>query len=266
MSELVIPAQPTGPMAPETPKSEEGKGGEELLAGKFRTQDDLIKAYKELESKLGQPKPEDTPAVKSEEKPTEAKLDEQADPAAQALQVAGLDMADFSAEYSKAGKLSDASYQKLEAAGFSKDVVDTYIEGMRAKTGASEAVAQAAEAQSEVLVGEVFKTVGGEEAYTRMVQWASKNLPAQEQAAYDRIVNSGDKDSILWAVNGLKAKYDTAVGVDPDLVSGNAVGESKDVFRSTQEVVAAMKDTRYGKDPAYTQDVIQRLGRSSVFK
>ena len=40
---------------------------------------------------------------------------------------------------------------------------------------------------------------------------------------------------------------------------------AKDEFRSTAEVVAAMKDKRYGSDSAYTKDVEQKLGRSSVF-
>ena len=43
-----------------------------------------------------------------------------------------------------------------------------------------------------------------------------------------------------------------------------AVG-NQDEFRSTAQVVAAMKDPRYGKDSAYTKDVEQKLGRSSVF-
>jgi hypothetical protein len=49
------------------------------------------------------------------------------------------------------------------------------------------------------------------------------------------------------------------------LLSGNAKPAAKDEFRSTAEVVAAMKDKRYGKDTAYTKDVEVKLGRSNVF-
>ena len=38
--------------------NEDGTEKQELLLGKFKTQEDLVKAYKELESKLGQPKAE----------------------------------------------------------------------------------------------------------------------------------------------------------------------------------------------------------------
>jgi hypothetical protein len=45
----------------------------------------------------------------------------------------------------------------------------------------------------------------------------------------------------------------------------DAQSASKDEFRSTAQVVSAMKDPRYGKDSAYTKDVEEKLGRSSVF-
>ena len=37
-----------------------------------------------------------------------------------------------------------------------------------------------------------------------------------------------------------------------------------DVFRSQAEVVAAMKDARYDRDPAYRQDVFNKLERSQL--
>ena len=36
-------------------------------------------------------------------------------------------------------------------------------------------------------------------------------------------------------------------------------------FRSTAEVVTAMRDPRYGKDVSYTENVQRRLADSSVF-
>ena len=36
------------------------------------------------------------------------------------------------------------------------------------------------------------------------------------------------------------------------------------VFRSQQELVAAMSDARYDRDPAYRQDVIEKLDRSNL--
>ena len=43
-----------------------------------------------------------------------------------------------------------------------------------------------------------------------------------------------------------------------------APNNSGDVFRSQQELVAAMSDARYDRDPAYRQDVIEKLDRSNL--
>jgi hypothetical protein len=61
------------------------------------------------------------------------------------------------------------------------------------------------------------------------------------------------------------ARREAVEGSEPNLLQGKAQAAAKDEFRSTAEVVAAMKDKRYGSDSAYTKDVEQKLGRSSVF-
>ncbi|CLP71539.1 Uncharacterised protein [Mycobacterium tuberculosis] len=66
------------------------------------------------------------------------------------------------------------------------------------------------------------------------------------------------------AILGLKARYDAANGSEPTLLGGNAKA-SEDVFRSTAELTAAMKDPRYKKDPAYREDVKQKLARSNIY-
>ena len=48
------------------------------------------------------------------------------------------------------------------------------------------------------------------------------------------------------------------------MLSGKAPRTSGDVYRSQQEVVKAMSDPQYDNDPAYRQDVMQKLARSNV--
>ena len=57
---------------------------------------------------------------------------------------------------------------------------------------------------------------------------------------------------------------DEAVGYDGRMLSGKAPQASGDVFRSQAEVVAAMSDPRYDRDPAYRQDLIEKLDRSDI--
>ena len=48
------------------------------------------------------------------------------------------------------------------------------------------------------------------------------------------------------------------------MYTGNAPVSAKDVYRSQAELVAAMSDNRYDSDPAYRQDVIEKLERSDL--
>ena len=48
------------------------------------------------------------------------------------------------------------------------------------------------------------------------------------------------------------------------MLTGKAPMSGGDVFRSQQELVAAMNDRRYDNDPAYRQDVIEKLDRSDL--
>lgn len=97
------------------------EAGEKIL-GKFETQADLEKAYKELETKVGQAK----------EEPKEDKGLEIQETAEKAVEAAGLDMAQLEQEFADNGELGEDSLAKLESQGISKDIVNNYIDGQRA--------------------------------------------------------------------------------------------------------------------------------------
>ena len=69
---------------------------------------------------------------------------------------------------------------------------------------------------------------------------------------------------IKLAVAGLKAQYENDNGYEGRMLSGKAAKTSGDVFRSQAEVVKAMTDPRYDKDPAYRQDIYDKLERSNL--
>ena len=115
-------------------------------------------------------------------------------------------------------------------------------------------------------VSEVKNFAGGDEAYSNMVNWASENLDQKSISAFDEIINTGSVDSIKLAVTALKSQYDNANGYGGTMLSGKPPTTSKDVFRSQAELVNAMSDPRYEKDPAYRQDLIEKLDRSQNVK
>lgn len=240
MSQLTVQVQPDAAPTPSTaPATEAPK--QELILGKFKTQDDLVKAYSELEKKQGQ-KPAETQATEVKAPATEVK------PTGTNFQVD-----QYAEEFARTGQLSPGSYKELEAKGFPKQIVDTYIEGQRAK-------AQAAETQAKQTV---YSVAGSEQAYGELILWASQGgLTDIDTMAYNNTLNNGTPEQVKLAVEGLKARYDKAFGRDPQLSNGHAVSAGPRPFRSNAEVVVAMNDPRYKNDEAYRSDVSARMAVS----
>ena len=79
------------------------------------------------------------------------------------------------------------------------------------------------------------------------------------------MLEQGNASAIKWGVQGLYSQYKNAMGTEPDLVSGKSGQSGPAPFRSTDEVQAAMRDPRYGKDVTYTESVYARMSGSDVF-
>lgn len=234
---ITITEEPTGPeAAPELASQDNSSDRPEWLPEKFSTPEDLAKSYAELEKKLSAPKDEAAPA------------DDTA--VEDALKSEAVDFSRFSTEFAEKGTLTDDSYSELEKMGYPKEMVETYIKGMQSS--------QTADADA------VMSLTGGPEGYRELTEWAKDNMDMGELNLYNQMVETGT-DNAKMAVEWLQSKREAVEGLEPTLVQGKAQAASKDEFRSTAEVVAAMKDKRYGKDPAYTKDVETKLSRSAVF-
>jgi len=234
-----------------------------LYAGKFKSVEDLVGSYKELEGKLG--------AIDQTREEPEGNVEEQAeeqdvndsefnaeeyygDGLASVLEEVGIDAEDISNRFLENDEISEDDYSKLAEAGFSKQVVDLYLDGVRNAGIAGEVDAEG-----------IKESVGGDESYGQMVSWAIDNLPAEDIQAFNKLTDTGDGPAIKLAVQGIYSQYNNAMGIEPNLVSGRASQSGPTPFRSTNEVVTAMSDPRYGKDVTYTEDVQRRLGGSDVF-
>jgi hypothetical protein len=111
---------------------------------------------------------------------------------------------------------------------------------------------------------ELTNMVGGHDKYVEMLQWAGETLSEKEIEMFDTVVATGNKNSCYFAIKALQDRYTDAVGKEAPLVSGRSSAEKSNAFRSQAEVVAAMGDPRYDKDPAYRQDVFNKLERSQL--
>lgn len=228
---ITITEAETGPDAPVA--EQDNSTRPEWLPEKFATVEDMAKSYGELEKKLSG-SDEEPEAVEEAEAP---KSD-------------GPEFDKFAQQFASDGALSDESFSELEGMGYPREMVETYIKGMQS--------AQTADTDA------VMSVAGGTEGYQELTEWAKANMETNELELYNNMVGTGT-DNAKMAVEWLMSKREAAGGVEPTLLSGKSAAPAKDEFRSTAEVVAAMKDARYGKDSAYTKDVEEKLGRSSVF-
>lgn len=226
---------------------------QDMLAGKFRDAEELEKAYMELQQKLGQPRDEET-----EEAPAPEAKEEEEDPVPdEPSEIVSL-ISDASSEYyENEGQLSEQTLEKLYEAD-SKELVAAYMQMQQ------NAPQQEVPDISDRDVMEIKGMAGGDEGYAEMVGWASENLPADDVQAFDALVATGQMGAIRLAVAGLKSLYQEQVGYEGRMLSGKSAVDTQDVFRSQAEVVRAMNDPRYESDPAYRNDVFQKLDRSNV--
>ena len=156
--------------------------------------------------------------------------------------------------YAKDGKLDEASIEELSKMD-SKDLIQAYVQYYSKN--------QAAQQQQAVDTNSIYASVGGEEAYTEMIGWASENLSSEEIASYNEVTNSGNTAAIKFAVEALSSRYKAAEGSEAPLVTGRKAAPSKDRFRSHAELSRAISDPRYSTDPAYRSDVEAKLSRST---
>jgi len=211
---------------------------EKLFAGKYKSVEEMEKGYKELESKIGQTQEEETPV----EEDNDLKIDTAED-------TGDIDLQAMSKRYSESGELPTKDYEALEAVGINRDVVDQYIDGQNAL----------AQAQFNSITSEV----GGTEQYLDMTAWAETNLTDGEVDAFNRAVD-GDINTARLAVQGLKAQFDQANGVEPTLTSGETGGSSADTYNSMAQLQNDMSKSLYKTDPAERQRVQNKLARSSI--
>ena len=224
---------------------------EGLLAGKYKSAEELEKAYVELQKKLGE----------SKEEEEQASAEEKTEETPQLSEGANLITSASEEYFANGNKLSPETMAKFSSLS-SQDLIKAYMEVQ----SNPEFQAQAAPAAdiTEAQINQIKNSAGGEQQYAQIVNWAKTNLPQDQINAFDEVVNSGSVQAIQLAVSGLKAEYDNANGVEGRMVTGKTAPNNGDVFRSQAELVRAMSDARYDNDPAYRQDVIEKLDRSDL--
>jgi hypothetical protein len=209
---------------------------EEMIDGKFKSQEDLLEAYKELEKKLGSNEPEPTNQEEASQ--------EQAEELSKATGIDSNTIQEFGKEYNENGSLSEESYKKLEGFGFNKNDVDRYIQGQQAFAG--------------TFTNSVYEVAGGQEEYTSLVQWAADNVDSAVITDYNEALANLDQTNATRHLEYMKLKYQQGTPKEARRLEGDSGGTGMQPFTDKNEWQKAATNRLYGKDAKYTQMVDKR--------
>ena len=272
--QLTIPEGVDGMVAPgqeglldEFVKEQQQAQEPELLLGKFKSQEDLAKAYQELERKLGQPKGDadpETPSSVDAYSPEQA-IELYGEGPVTALKEKGLDLAEVMFNADNGQDISEHYDTLAETFGVTRQMVENYVSKAQGSAPAE------APGLTEADAAQLKAMVGGEDSFNKLSQWAASNLEQGELAKYNAVVDSGNKDAIEWALKALQARVAAPDSVVEPKLYGGGEKASETRFESQQQVLDAMSKRNskgqklYEVDEAYRAKVRELLSASDVF-
>ena len=216
---------------------------ENLLAGKYKNAEELEKAYKELESKIGtqEAPPQESANTESSEEKTEVQKEF---------------LSSLWEESQQEGDFKQETLDKLKEMN-PTDLAQEYL-NYRAENQQEQPQLQQKD------IDNLYNVAGGKKGYTEMMDWANSNIAKEEIKMYDTVMEKGDPLAAFFAVKALHYRYTDSQGVDGQMLTGKAVRSDKPGYKSQAALVAAMSDPRYDNDPSYRQEVIEKLARSDL--
>lgn len=160
-------------------------------------------------------------------------------------------------EYETDNKLSEASLKALEAVGYSRGFIKSFISGQ--------------EALASTYVAQIQAYAGGPEKFKAVMAHMNANSPDAAEALSDAI-NNQDLKAVKTLINLGMASRTKKFGKTPERsvtkrapASGpkGATTEGPKGFESQREMVKAMSDNRYSTDSNYRAEVEAKVLRSS---
>jgi len=246
----------------------EQEQGQRPLAGKFKSPEDLEKAYLELQKKLGQRETEPAvEAIEAQPLTRDEAVSAYGETVVAAAEQEGIDLAQWDAAVQR-GEDTSAMREKLAGAlGLPAALIERYeaayrpAEAQPATAGLSDEDAAAIRAE-----------VGGDAKFAELSQWAAANLTPAELADYNDAVDTGNPAAARAAVRWLQGKAATA-DREPALVlaSGGNANPALDVFETEDEAMEAKQaltkngKQRYLVDEKYRRYIDAKFARSPIF-
>lgn len=199
----------------------------------------LEKHYQELQKDFHEEKSGRKHAAKGEEGDEEPPADENK-PAGVSEEL----WTELGTHFEENGNITEEHYEKLNKAGIPDDVIDRYIDSIQN--------------EQVKFTQEIYDIAGGEEQYNTIKAWAEDNIPPEKLDAISRM----DKNGMVLAMEGIKAKYDAANPSDGVRIMGNTNNTSAGSYHSQADYIIDVSDKRYGSDKRYTKAVDDKFANS----
>ena len=247
-------------------QEQEAEQEPDLIGGKFRSQEDLLKAYQELERKQGQQSEQaDTADEPAESYSVEQAVEVYGKENVDALQEKGISLNDLMWKADNGEDISDSFDDLAEVFKVPRQVVENYVS--KAQSGGDAAPPELTASDE----ADLKALVGGDQGFEQMAEWARSNLPEEEINRFDAVVDSNNKDAIYMAIQAMQARMNAKDSVvEPKLIGGGRAAEPSR-FESQQQVLDAMNKLNdrgqrlYDVDEAYRAKVTKLLASSDVF-
>jgi hypothetical protein len=260
MADLRKPEPQKHDLSPDDPVNTiEGDSGEDKkILGKFNSQEDLEKAYLELQKKLSKGEKDESNTDSGRD--TETKAEESSNKINEALEEIGDEDLRSVAEkaldkFNSTGEVGEEVFELFKSAGIPEEMVKEYIE-LKSNKGQAE-------------LNSFYDSVGGEEEYSKILEWAGDNLSQEKIDAFNNVIENGSKEDITKAMKNLKAQYtlntieaeETKVE-RPKLIKADGVTSAIDGYKDQREVVRDMNSPEYETNPAFRKKVYEKLRKS----
>lgn len=248
---------------------------EELINEEVTETEDVEELDEESTEDEGEETPEDVEGIEEDDETADEEPEEDADEDAeleelnagytsyreQTAEVAkwlkgqGLDLDTMAAHYFEHGKLSDADYEKLEAAGYKdKNLIDVFCSNLGAKT--------------QYYQDELVKALGGLEAYTE-IQTKLKKLP-NTRARINKALSKGDWKEAVKALKAIPQKGSKKNDGNKGKGSrGAVVGKGSNAktggvkpLASWDEINKIQRDPRFDHDKKFMETYYARLQKT----
>ena len=151
---------------------------------------------------------------------------------------------ELSDSFNTKGGLTQEQYDKLESFGIPTEIVDNYLDGLIAK--------------QNIYTKEIHELAGGEEQYNAIKEWATDNIDTEYLQSLSTMNPSQAKSAML----GIKAQYELANKQTTRIVGNKSGSSSTGAYSSQEAYLKDVKDPRYSRDELFRRKVDSKLSRS----